>query len=73
MKDGQIKKVTHSEYRGHLIDQGFTEHELIGNFYGKILSWSEVNNKWIPITCQHGGSMWLCRDCADKIMKEENE
>lgn len=25
-----------------------------------------------PIICGHGGSMWLCRSCAEKIKKLEH-
>jgi len=37
------------------------------NAFGEILSIS--GDKAIPVICMHGGSMWLCRSCADRIME----
>lgn len=39
-----------------------------GNMYGRILSWSEANKKYIPIICGHGGSMWLCFKCGTEMV-----
>ena len=40
-----------------------------GNAYGTIVMWDEANEKDIPVICEHGGSMWLCQRCADRIMQ----
>jgi hypothetical protein len=40
------------------------------NYYGRLL------HDGIPVICGHGGSMWLCAECAEAIMahqERENE
>ena len=65
-------RVRSSMYRNSLIVQDLTAKEVEGNAYGEILS-VDKQGKQIPVICGHGGSMWLCRSCANKIMQEEVE
>lgn len=39
------------------------------NVYGNILVYDDDSKTWIPVICGHGGSMWLCRECGNKILK----
>lgn len=38
------------------------------NAYAEVLSVGE-DGKVLPIICMHGGSMWLCRSCADEFLR----
>jgi len=40
------------------------------NAYGTLIS-VESNGKEYPVICGHGGSMWLCRNCKEQILREE--
>jgi len=59
------RKVESSYYRSMLPLESIDE----GNAYGTIVMWDEANEKDIPVICEHGGSMWLCQRCADRIMQ----
>jgi hypothetical protein len=37
-----------------------------GNAYGTLVE-IESDGKMLPYICGHGGSMWLCPECADAI------
>lgn len=37
------------------------------NAYGEICCKCLDCNKIYPVICMHGGSMWLCRECANKM------
>lgn len=43
------------------------------NAYGEIVSRCKDCGKTTPIICMHGGSMWLCRQCKEDILKEEQK
>ena len=57
--------------RDSLVNQDLTAEEVEDNAYGEIMCWDEPNKKYMPVICGHGGSMWLCRGCLDRIAKEE--
>lgn len=40
------------------------------NAFGEIVS-VEDDGRELPVICGHGGSMWLCRACKEKILKGE--
>jgi len=42
------------------------------NAYGTVLH-QDDNGKTYPIICGHGGSMWLCPECADALLKEKKD
>ncbi len=45
-------------------------HGFFGeNAYGRVMSWDKANQKLIPVICGHGGSMWLCEKCFNKMKK----
>lgn len=62
----QIKVVETSEY---MVDETYRSHAEKGNMYGKVLWWDEHNDKYIPIICGCGGSMWLCPECVEDVVK----
>lgn len=39
------------------------------NAYGEIVDVEEGREDY-PVICGHGGSMWLCRDCKNRILRE---
>jgi len=41
----------------------------LGNCWGLVVSVQE-NGDILPIMCGHGGSMWLCPKCAEKLLRE---
>ena len=41
------------------------------NAFGTILSENIKTGKIIDVICGHGGSMWLCKTCADIIIRED--
>ena len=63
----ELKIVKDNEYRVREIEENYQKK---GNMYDKLLSWDEPNKKYIPIICGHGGSMWLCFRCYNKMIKE---
>lgn len=63
----KIILVNNSEYRTQETEESYQRD---GNMYGKVLSWDKPSKKYIPIICGCGGSMWLCKKCADKIINE---
>ena len=40
------------------------------NAYGSVMS-QEADGSLIPVICMHGGSRWLCLECAKKLMEEQ--
>ena len=67
-------QVKDSEYRQDLIGQdGGRTTASNGNRYGTVVHYDEANLKHIPVICGHGGSMWLCPECADRIVRESRE
>lgn len=40
------------------------------NYYGRILLEQEDGER-LPVICGHGGSMWLCKECALAIQRGE--
>lgn len=49
------------------LEKQTTLQERANNIYGLIVS-KKGNN---PIICGHGGSMWLCKSCGEKCIKEK--
>ena len=41
------------------------------NAFGEIISYCPDCELKIPVICGHGGSMWLCRKCKERILKAE--
>ena len=64
-------RVRDSEYRQDLIGEGAQSSIRQGNQYGLIVQYDEANEKHIPVVCGHGGSMWLCPECADAAVKSD--
>jgi len=64
-----------SEYRHRLYAEAHPERYneaadyFERNAYGLVVSWDESSKKFIPVICGHGGSMWLCRECAEKAVR----
>lgn len=48
--------------------EGINERD---NAYGQLLSTHASSPDGIPVICGHGGSMWLCRSCAEKFWNEQ--
>lgn len=42
--------------------------ESPSNWYGLVLT-----DDGIPVICGHGGSMWLCRECGERILGMDEE
>ena len=40
------------------------------NAYGLIGSYCSNCERTLPVICGHGGSMWLCRECAERLIKQ---
>jgi hypothetical protein len=56
-------RVKDSEYRRQIRNPN-------ENAYGTVVSYDPVQEKFLPVICMHGGSMWLCLDCAVAILLE---
>lgn len=50
-------------------------NENAQNFYGRVVRKEEgAILGYIPVICGHGGSMWLCAGCAQRILcSEQNQ
>lgn len=64
MPDSWARKQLYKETKGESAEY------YMRNAYGEIMSWNEANQKFIPVICMHGGSSWLCRECANKIKED---
>ena len=43
------------------------------NAYGELF-WADENSpEGIPVICGHGGSMWLCRECNNRILEAQEK
>lgn len=43
------------------------------NVYGSVVYVKCLNGvefERLPVICMHGGSMWLCKECAEKMLEE---
>ena len=49
---------------------GTPKANSFGNAYGSIRVLYKTG-AFTPVICEHGGSMWLCLDCAEKIIQKE--
>lgn len=47
-----------------------TESRYGSNAFGSVLALYDDNSR-IPVICMHGGSAWLCYECAVKLIKKE--
>lgn len=65
-KDKELKFMPLSEARQRLLTE--TGGSPGSNAYGTVMSWDEASEKWLPIMCGHGGSMWLCPGCAERLI-----
>ena len=73
-KEYPMVRVRNSEYREELVrGEGARESAVRGNAYGTVVQYNEANLKNIPVICGHGGSMWLCPECAERIVQESRE
>jgi hypothetical protein len=43
----------------------------VDNAFGEIVSTEYSDGMPVPVICQHGGSMWLCRGCKDRLMAQK--
>lgn len=43
------------------------------NAYGFVVTYDEPSQKFIPVICGHGGSMWLCPECAKHIVEHDKK
>jgi hypothetical protein len=34
------------------------------NCYGLVVSYCPIHGDELPVICGHGGSLWLCKECA---------
>ena len=61
-------RVTNSYHRNLLAQQYAAGGEKIDprNAFGTV-----VDEKGTPVICEHGGSMWLCAECADCILQSQ--
>jgi len=41
------------------------------NAYGELVFINEESDITSPVICGHGGSMWLCRKCKNRILEEQ--
>ena len=57
-------RVKDSEYRREVPEDSIAA----GNAFGTVVCWDEASGKNIPVICMHGGSGWLCPECADGIL-----
>ena len=62
---GPCVKVKDSEYRREVPGDSLAA----GNAYGTVVCYDETNKKNIPVICGHGGSGWLCPECAERIVQ----
>lgn len=53
--------VSDSQYRT------WETRERPDNWYGRVL------HDGVPVICGHGGSMWLCAACGQRILERGNE
>lgn len=58
-------RVKDSEYRREVPEDSIAA----GNAFGTVVCWDEASGKNIPVICMHGGSGWLCPECADRIVQ----
>lgn len=42
------------------------------NAFGEIVDVDKETGKICAVICGHGGSMWLCRACKNRILKDAN-
>ena len=62
--------ITTYDFDGYYRDQLRRQYAATGqsidpeNAYGTVLS------NGVAVICGHGGSMWLCRGCAEQIVKQ---
>lgn len=60
-----IEQSSRSDQKHQINSMGRLEFD---NAYGEIASYCPDCKKIYPVICQHGGSMWLCRECAEGII-----
>ncbi len=61
-----IEKSSNSDLKYQINSMGMLASE---NAYGEIANYCPDCKKILPVICGHGGSMWLCRKCANRIIK----
>jgi len=65
-KDREVK----FDYQGNT-DLKFMLDLKLENYYGIAQSWDEAMQKWLPITCIHGGSMYVDENCFKAMVYEK--
>ena len=63
-----IERISQEDLRFQINSKGSLAQE---NAYGEIMS-VEEGKPAVPVICGHGGSMWLCRECKDRILNQQN-
>lgn len=70
-KDGRdyIEEISESDRKYKISSMGCLAY---WNAYGELV-YVQEDGKELPVMCGHGGSMWLCRDCKHRILKEQGD
>lgn len=77
MKRGKYIQVKSSESRSLVMTQYSKESPFemkvaSENAFGLVI-WVSEDGERLPVNCSHGGSMWLCWPCAQKLLAEQNQ
>ena len=68
-KEGKMNITTTCEYSNYYRDQLRQQYSASGQQIDPENAYGTVLLDGVAVICGHGGSMWLCRKCAESIVE----